>query len=229
VRTLDPTTNETVTLLNNYFGYYFNTVDDLVVDKYGDVWFTDPMYSWFNDLTDTAPQLESASYRFRPSTGAVAVIDDSCRQPNGIAFSPGYKNLYISDSGAVAGTYAPQYPDIHSTSFNTTGKRTVYVYDVYDSGSMLSIGNRRPIYLAQDWIPDGLKVSQAGYVVTGAGRGVDVLDEFGQMIVRVQTNYTVQNFAWVADKKTGKWTEFWMCGNGGVSRVRWELEGQHLV
>jgi len=42
VRTLDPMTNKTTTLLNNYFGYYFNTIDDLVVHSNGDVWFTDP-------------------------------------------------------------------------------------------------------------------------------------------------------------------------------------------
>lgn len=42
IRTLDPYTNKTTTLLNNYFGWYFNTVDDLFVDSHGDVWFTDP-------------------------------------------------------------------------------------------------------------------------------------------------------------------------------------------
>jgi sugar lactone lactonase YvrE len=42
IRTLDPYTNKTTTLLNNYFGWYFNTVDDLFVDAHGDVWFTDP-------------------------------------------------------------------------------------------------------------------------------------------------------------------------------------------
>ena len=42
IRTLDPATNKTTTLLNNYFGGYFNTVDDLFVHPNGDVWFTDP-------------------------------------------------------------------------------------------------------------------------------------------------------------------------------------------
>jgi hypothetical protein len=71
IRTLDPATNRTTTLLNNYFGSYFNTIDDLAVHpRTGDIWFTDTEYSWFNALTDTAPQLPVASYRFRPSTGA---------------------------------------------------------------------------------------------------------------------------------------------------------------
>ncbi|KAL8691180.1 MAG: hypothetical protein Q9218_003530 [Villophora microphyllina] len=42
LRTLDPATNKSTTILNNYFGYYFNTVDDLFVHPNGDVWFTDP-------------------------------------------------------------------------------------------------------------------------------------------------------------------------------------------
>ena len=42
LRTLDPATNKTATILNNYFGNYFNTVDDLFVHPNGDIWFTDP-------------------------------------------------------------------------------------------------------------------------------------------------------------------------------------------
>lgn len=42
IRTMDPKTNKTTTILNNYFGYYFTTIDDLFVDYKGDIWFTDP-------------------------------------------------------------------------------------------------------------------------------------------------------------------------------------------
>ena len=45
LRTLDPSTNKSTTILNNYFGYYFNTVDDLFVHPNGDIWFTDPCQS----------------------------------------------------------------------------------------------------------------------------------------------------------------------------------------
>ena len=55
IQTLDSETNKTTVLLNDYYVFYFNTVDDLFVDKTGAVWFTDPQYSWFNRLTDTPP------------------------------------------------------------------------------------------------------------------------------------------------------------------------------
>ncbi|MCJ1466325.1 hypothetical protein MMC07_004944 [Pseudocyphellaria aurata] len=221
IRTVDPTTNKSTTLLNNYFGFYFNTIDDLVVGTNGDIWFTDPQYSWFNRLTDTAPQLESATYRFRPSTGAVNLVEDSLLQPNGIAISPSGKTLYISDTGAVSGPIDGALGS-QGASFNATGKRSIYAYTLCYKGT--SLLNKRPIYLAPGGVPDGLKVAQNGYVVTGAGEGVDVLDEDGTLLVRVQTNYTVQNFAWTGkDLKT-----LWMFGNGGISKVEWDLPGQQL-
>ncbi|KAI9801314.1 MAG: hypothetical protein M1833_002884 [Piccolia ochrophora] len=220
--TLDPRTNKTTYLLNNYFGYYLNTVDDLIVDKKGDIWFTDPFYSWLNALVDTAPQLGAATYRFTPSTGAVHIVDDSLVQPNGIALSPDERTMYISDTGAVNGLSSPYLPSTPAT-FNTTGKRTVYAFDLSPDGTHLT--NKRPIYLSQDWVPDGLKVARNGYVVTGAGKGVDVLDPTGTPLVRIQTNYTVQNFAWTG----AEFRTLWLMGQGGISRVEWNLQGPELV
>ena len=202
------------------FGYYFNCVDDLFVDPAdGSVWFTDPQYSWFNKLTDTPPQLKAASYRFDPATGETIVVDDSLGQPNGIALSPDGKHVYISDTGAVSGSIV-----VHNGSpFNQTGTRAIYKYDRTDGGK--HIANKRPIFYACNGVPDGLKVAQNGYVVTGTGPGVDVMDSAGSLILRIQTNYTVQNFAWVGPNLT----EFWMMGQGGISRVRWNLKGQDLA
>ncbi|KAF8864448.1 calcium-dependent phosphotriesterase [Acephala macrosclerotiorum] len=230
IATLDPTTNKTVTLLNNYFGHYFNTVDDLFVDDKGDVWFTDPQYSWFNALTDTAPQLNSASYRFRPSTGVVSMIDDTMVQPNGIAISPRLENcsatenrkVYITDSGAVTGSIL-QSLGSQGTGFNSTGKRTVYAFDLTPDGNYIT--NRRPVWFAQDFIPDGLKVARNGWIVAGTGTGVDIVDpDDGALIVRIQTNFTVQNFAWAGSD----YMDFWLMGKSGIARVKWNLQGQEL-
>lgn len=157
-------------------------MDDLVVSANGDVWFTNSCmpsfpydfdsrnasrlkrvisldYAWFARLTETALQLESATYRFRPSTGAVNLVEDSLIQPNGIAISPLGKNLYIGDSGAMNGLI-----DVSAGSqgitFNATGKRSIYAFTVGDKGA--SLLNEGSIWLAQDWIPDRLKVARNG-------------------------------------------------------------------
>ncbi|KAE8147257.1 hypothetical protein BDV25DRAFT_36282 [Aspergillus avenaceus] len=222
LRTLDPKTNKSVTLINNYFGYYFNTIDDLAVHpSTGDIWFTDPQYSWFNGLTDTAPQLPSASYRYNVSSGAIFVIDDSIGQPNGIAFNPEGSIVYMTDTAAVNAPIDPKFGHPGST-FNTTQRRTVYAFDVSEDGT--SAYNKRPVYMASGFVPDGLKVAANGYIVAGVGRGVDILDPSGQLILTIQTNYTVQNFAWTGPElKT-----LWLMGNGGISKVEWALAGQEL-
>lgn len=185
IRTVDPATNKSAVLLNNYYGFYFNNIDDLAVHPTSrEIFFTDPYYSAFNGLVDTSPQLPAASYRFNPETGATVLIDDSLQQPNGIAFSPDGSTLYISDTGAVSGVHAPGYLGT-GTTFNTTGPRAIYAWDVSNEGTKIS--NKRAFYLSQDWVPDGVKVAANGVVLTGAGKGVDVIAPTGELIMRIQT------------------------------------------
>lgn len=146
------------------------------------------------------------------------MVEDSVDQPNGIGFSPNYKTLYVADSGAAGGTYqqelGPQGP-----VFNMTGKRNIYAYDVAPDGN--SLRNKRVIYQIPNSFPDGLKAARNGYIVTAAGNGLDIMDEYGTVLVRAQMNYTVLNFAW-----TGKDLDtIWAMGFEGVSEVRLNLPG----
>ncbi|RHZ55736.1 SMP-30/gluconolactonase/LRE family protein [Aspergillus thermomutatus] len=228
--TLDPWTNRSATLLNNYYGLTFTDCDDVLVDPVtGFVWFTVPYYSWWLEVADTPPQLKSATYRFDPATGATVVVNDEMRSPNGIALSPDRRHVYISDTEA-AGQSAPISLDLPSPGvagllFNTTGKRTIYKFDLIDHGR--AIANKRPIhYDAIGTVPDGLKVARNGWVVTASGNGLSVMDEYGDMIARVQINFTVNNFVW---SDVDDYREVWMVGQGGVGRVRWNLQGQKAV
>lgn len=92
------------------------------------------------------------------------------------------------------------------------------------SNNGTKIANKRAFYLSQDWVPDGLKVAANGVVLTGAGKGVDVIAPTGELVLRIQTNYTVQNFAWTGERLT----TLWIMGNYGISKVEWALRGQEL-
>ena len=149
------------------------------------------------------------------------MIEDSLIQPNGIDISPDGKNLYISDTGAITGSIIKGGPP--GSPFNQTGPRAIYKFDIVDEGT--NIAGKRPIWYSQDWVPDGLKVAANGFVVTGSGPGVDVLDPYGVLVVRVQTDFIVQNMVWVGEDLT----ETWLVGEGGIARVRWNLKGQDLA
>lgn len=224
---LDPWSYKTTTILDNYFGLAFTDCDDVIVDPItGFVWFTVPYYSWWLEVADIAPQLKSATYRFDPATGSTVVVNDEMRSPNGIALSPDRRHLYISDT-AAAGLSAPisldvPSPGISGILFNNTGKRTIYKFDLVDDGR--AIINKRPIhYDVIGTVPDGLKVARNGYVVTASGNGLSVMDQYGDMILRVQTNFTANNFIWT---DADDYREVWIVGQGGIARVKWNLQGQ---
>lgn len=228
--TLDPWTNISTTLLDNYYGLAFTDCNDIIVDPVtGFVWFTAPYYSWWLELTDIAPQLKSATYRFDPATGSTVVVNDDMRSPNGIALSPDRRNLYITDT-AAAGLKASitldlPSPGVGALLFNATGKRAIYKFDLVDDGR--AIANKRPIYYnAIGTVPDGLKVARNGHIVTATGNGLSVMDKYGDMIVRVQTNFTVNNLVWSG---VGDFREVWMTGQGGVACLKWNLQGQEVI
>lgn len=169
---LDPKTNKVSTLLNNYFGTYFNSPNDIAIDSHGDIFFTDALYGWQQNLTARAPALETAVYRFRPSTGAVNIIENGLVEPNGIGLSPNEKTMYITDSGAGYSTiYLPPGVPLPPLSYNATNPRTVYAYDVRRTPVGKTLINRRPIYLSQTFLPDGFHVARNGYLLVAAGNG----------------------------------------------------------
>ncbi|KAI4210552.1 MAG: hypothetical protein LQ351_006619 [Letrouitia transgressa] len=217
----EPGTGKTECILNNYFGYYLNSPNDIIVDRNGHVWFTDPDYGWFSGLTDTAPQQSPATYRFNPNTGALNVVEQTLELPNGIGFSPDGKTLYISDSGSASSTILQKYGSIAATfdNWNITGPRSVYAFDVVDG---VYLTGKRVIYKAQSLAPDGMKVAKNGYVLAATGSGVDILDSYGTYIARIQTNFTVNNFGWAGED----YRQIWMTGVGGIGRAILDLPGQ---
>jgi gluconolactonase len=77
----------------------------VVVASDGAVWFTDPGYGIFGNYEGHKAELELPPnvYRLDPGTGRATVVADSFDKPNGLAFSPDEKRLYIVDSGITHG------------------------------------------------------------------------------------------------------------------------------
>lgn len=163
----------------------------------------------------------TGTFRFDPQTGQPALVENSLQQPNGIAFSPDQRTLYITDTGAGEVTVSPFVP-APSIHWNATKARAIYAFDLDASGKHLL--NKRPIYQTMEYVPDGIKVSRDGYLLAATGHGIDVLTAEGTPVVRVQTNFTAANLAWVGTGE-GQPGELWVVGRMGVARVKWALRG----
>jgi len=92
------------TLVDSFEGKKLNSPNDVVVKSDGTIWFTDPEYGLKNDPNAKGKKLGKEQegnyvYRHDPKTGKTTAAVKDFVQPNGLAFSPDEKKLYVADSG----------------------------------------------------------------------------------------------------------------------------------
>jgi gluconolactonase len=156
-------------LVERYQGKRLNSPNDLVVKSDGTVWFTDPSYGSLQFPPQPA-ELPNNVYRFDPKTKQLTAVAPGLVMPNGIAFGPGEKTLYIIDSGAIQGprTYFPYLP------------HRIYVYNVTADGKSLT--NKRLFANVAPGFPDGMRLDNKGNVYVGTLEGIHVLNAKGKLI-----------------------------------------------
>ncbi|WP_298322637.1 SMP-30/gluconolactonase/LRE family protein [Haloactinopolyspora sp.] len=92
----------TITVLADaYDGKRLNSPNDVVVHSDGSVWFTDPAYGIDSDYEGHRAESEIGAchvYRVDPADATVRIVADDFDRPNGLAFSPDERKLYIGDS-----------------------------------------------------------------------------------------------------------------------------------
>ncbi|CAK7204185.1 hypothetical protein SEUCBS139899_006939 [Sporothrix eucalyptigena] len=87
---------KTRTVITEFLGRPFNSVNDVVMYSDGSIWFTDPSYGYEQGYRPR-PRLPSQVYRYEPDTGSVRAVADAFGHPNGLCFSPNEKTIYAFD------------------------------------------------------------------------------------------------------------------------------------
>jgi sugar lactone lactonase YvrE len=163
-----------VTLVDRYDGKRLNSPNDVVEARDGALYFTDPPYGLPQQKEGKELEVNGV-YRVVPADGTLTLLADDFERPNGLAFSPDGRTLYIAD----------------------TARQHVRAFDVRPDGTLASgrvFGTMTPWPGAQGG-PDGMKVDAQGRVfVTGAG-GVWVFDATGAVLGVIETPEVPANCA----------------------------------
>jgi gluconolactonase len=168
-----PATGEAETVVDAWGGLRLNSPNDVVVRNDGTIWFTDPSYGYLQGFRPE-PQTGDHVYRYDPAAGRLSVVADCFDKPNGLAFSPDGRTLYITDSGA----------NQERGSYHVRRPHHIVAFDVRD-GSHLGAG--RLFAVTTPGFPDGIKVDRAGRVYASSPSGVQVFSQAGDLagLIRV--------------------------------------------
>ena len=137
-------------LADRFDGKRLNSPNDIVCQRDGSIWFTDPpfgIHGWWEG-EPAAPELPQAVYRIDPDSGALHQVITDLAGPNGLAFSPDESVLYVVESRA-----APS--------------RLVWAYDLAVDGQLSN--KRRQIDAEGAGALDGIAVDMDGNIWCGWG------------------------------------------------------------
>ncbi len=181
VARLEPNRTKT-TLADNYKFRRFNSPNDLVFKSNGDLYFTDPPYGLMGKNDDPKKELPfNGVYRVTPS-GEVTLLTTELTYPNGLAFSPDEKTLYVANSDpkwAIWMAFEVK-PD------GKLGRSRIF----HDTTAMVA---------TRKGLPDGLKVDVKGNLFATGPGGVLVFAPDGRHLGTINTGEATANCGWGED------------------------------
>jgi gluconolactonase len=193
-----------VTLADRYQGKRLNSPNDLVIKSNGDIYFTDPPYGLPKGAEDPAKELEfQGVYRLSPR-GELTLLTRDLSRPNGLAFSPDERTLYVANSDP--------------------GKAIVMAYAVKDDGTLgagrIFFDATKAAQQKKPGLPDGMKVSRDGTVWATAPGGVLVYTSTGKHLGTLVTGVPTANLAFGDDGST-----LYITADKNLARLRTKVKG----
>lgn len=191
-------------LVDKFEGKKLNSPNDLVYRSDGSLYFTDPPYGLPKDDNDPAKELKFNGV-FKLTNGKLQAIVKDLTRPNGIAFSPDEKILYVANSD-----------DKH---------RFWMRYDVAADGSV-SNGKVFADVSAEkeEGLPDGMKVDSQGNIWGSGPGGLWIFSPDGKHIGTLKPPEQPANCGWGDDGKS-----LYITARTGLYRIKTSVAGEKLV
>jgi sugar lactone lactonase YvrE len=187
------------TLADAFEGKRLNSPNDVVVRSDGKVFFTDPPYGLRN-LSEGKEQPHNGVYRIDPD-GSLHLLVDDFELPNGLAFSPDEKTLYVDDS---------RHSHIRAFDVQADGSLS--------GGRVLAELKGKP---DERGVADGMKVDSEGNIYCTGPGGVWVVSSLGRVLGRIVMPEITANLAWGdADCRS-----LYLTGSTSVYRLRMGVPG----
>jgi len=172
-------------IADRFEGRRLNSPNDVVVRSDGSIWFTDPSYGILHDYEGDygTPEIDGCHvYRVDPDSGTVTAVATDFVKPNGLAFSPDERLLYVADTGA---------------SHSKDGPRHIRKMAVNADHSLTSLGVFADCTAGMF---DGFRVDPKGRLWTSAADGVHCYDPDGTLIGKIRIPEFVSNLTFGGDK-----------------------------
>jgi gluconolactonase len=193
-------------IASHHQGKRLNSPNDVVVKSDGSIWFTDPAYGIDSDYEGHRAQSETGGchvYRVDPGSGEVGIVANDFVRPNGIAFSPDEKRLYVADTGAT-----------HVKD----GPRHIRVFDVGEDGRLTG---GEVFATCTSGLFDGFRFDEAGRLWTSAGDGVHCYHPDGTLIGKILVPEAVANVVFGGPKRN----RLYICGTTSLYSIMLHVNG----
>ncbi|MEM8570575.1 MAG: SMP-30/gluconolactonase/LRE family protein [Pseudomonadota bacterium] len=192
-------------IADSFEGKRLNSPNDVVVSSDGAVWFTDPNYGIMMDYEGDRAESEIGAchvYRVDPSDG-IAIAASDYVKPNGLAFSPDERFLYVADTGASHSPGGPKHLRRHAVE--PDGKLT--------GGDIFAE--------CTNGLFDGFRVDRDGRIWSSAADGVHCLSPDGELIGKVLIPEFVSNVCFGG----AKLNRLFICGTTSLYSVYLNVNG----